>query len=252
MLQKIDHTYICKDSGEWVECAARILTHTCKQSIQQRGSFTLALSGGKTPIPLFQFLHHLPSYENVSDVSKRTGLDWAHTSIFWVDERCVPPDSPESNFGLALKYLLTGLSPQPRVFRMAGEKNPEEAAALYEKHLYTSIPTDESIPQIDCIILGMGKDGHVASLFPESPALQEKKHLIVATHASNGLKRITMTLPLINAARLCIVLVRGAEKHAILQQALNPHCEHTLPIHSVHSKHLIYIIDQAAYERNAG
>ncbi len=141
--------------------AAREFSELAENAIAACGRFTVALSGGSTPKRMFQQLAAMV-------------LDWRHIHLFWVDERCVPPDHPDSNYGMTAEVLLNNIKiPSENIHRIQGELPPEQAALVYEKELRDFF--EEKLPVFDLILLGLGSDGHTASLFPGSPALQEKK-----------------------------------------------------------------------------
>jgi len=194
-------------------------------SIQERGAFNLALAGGSTPGPVYELLAEVPD------------IDWMRTRVFWSDERCVPPDHTDSNYRMARETLLDRL-PQPPSFvaRMPGELPPEQAAGTYEETIREIVPTEESgIPLFDLILLGMGDDGHTASLFPGSEALNVTDLLVAADYVSKyGSYRLTFTYPLLNAGRHVLILVSGASKADTLKAVLmGPHRPNELPVQGV-------------------
>ena len=174
------------------------------EAIGERGRYLVALSGGETPCPLYERL------------AASGNLDWTAVDVFWADERCVPPEDPASNYGLAHRTLLAKVSILPEnVHRIQGELSPLAAADAYEVELRRILGTDG---RLDLILLGIGADGHTASLFPRHQALTEEKRWIVPVHApAEPPWRVTMTLPLINAARHVLFLVAGAQKAAAVR-----------------------------------
>jgi 6-phosphogluconolactonase len=194
-------------------------------SIAQRGVFNFALAGGSTPGPVYELL------------AADTDIDWSRCHIFWSDERCVPPDHAESNYRLAREMLLDRLPHAPSlVARMEGELPPEKAAAAYEKAIRETVPVEEAgIPRLDLILLGMGDDGHTASLFPGSKALQITDPLVAADYVSKfDAFRLTLTYPLLNAGHHVLILVSGASKAATLHTVLHgPHQPHNYPVQGV-------------------
>lgn len=229
------------------ERAAHLLAELCEQAIAERGIFTMAISGGDTPVPLFNLLAS-------PDWAER--LPWEKIALYWVDERCVAPDHPRSNYGVARRTLLSEV-PATRFYRMRGELNPEEAARAYEELLreHFSLAPGE-FPRFDCVLLGMGEDGHTASLFPNEPVLDETKHLVVDQYVrSIKTDRLSLTLPVINHARHCLFLVSGAEKHPMLTKVLNllEPPSHAFPAQLVRPPlgELVWIIDEAAATGNA-
>lgn len=168
--------------------------------------YFVALSGGSTPGALFG---HLARPETAREIR----WEWVH--FFWGDERCVPPDHPESNYGMARRMLFDHIPiPAENIHRIRGESGPAKEAVRYAREIMMRLPADATgRPVFDRIFLGMGEDGHTASLFPGSPALTESdKICTVAIHPVSGQKRITLTLPVINAAREVHFLVSGAAK----------------------------------------
>jgi 6-phosphogluconolactonase len=232
--------HVHKDPAAMAERAAHILAAACEEAVGERGVFKVALSGGQTPIPLFRLLvandwaDHLP---------------WSKITFFWVDERCVGPDHPESNYGLVRRELLSRVQ-ATHFFRMRGEEDPVQAAAHYEQILRKDFSlADNELPRFDFMLLGLGKDGHTGSIFPGSPALAEKKRLVIDQYvAEHRTDRLTLTLPVINNARCCMFLVTGEEKHHVLSQSLNLLTEPTLPAQMVRPSggDLIWIVDEAA------
>jgi 6-phosphogluconolactonase len=174
----------------------------------------VALSGGSTPKSLYALL--------VSE-RYRDRLDWSRVHLFWGDERCVPPDHPESNFRMVHEALLNKIRIAPQnIHRMAGEKEPGTAAADYENELrkfFGSVSVGS--PRFNLILLGLGEDGHTASLFPGSAALNEKKRWIATVYVER-LKayRLTLTFSVVNAAAQITFLISGASKRTIVKQLL--------------------------------
>jgi len=168
---------------------------------QKNGNFSLALSGGSTPKSWFDYLAENHSHD----------IPWDKLQLFWGDERCVPPDDPESNFGMTKKHLLSRINfPEDNFHRIPGELNPDEAAKMYEKELYKTLGKN---PVFDLVILGMGDDGHTASIFPHEINLWDSENLcVVGTHPITGQKRVSFTGKLINNASAVTFLVTGENK----------------------------------------
>jgi 6-phosphogluconolactonase len=182
--------------------------------LAKRESFTVALSGGSTPKLLYQTLAdpNQPFREQVA---------WSNIHLFWSDERHVPPDHPDSNYRMAHEALLTRVPVSlANVHRIPSENpNAAEAAAAYEQTLRQV--TQQALPRLDLILLGLGPDGHTASIFPASDVLHETKRLVAAPWVEKlNTYRITMTLPLMNNAASVVFLVSGAEKAEIVKQVL--------------------------------
>ena len=190
--------------------AARHIVTGAKAAIAARGQCTLALSGGTTPQETFTRLAEGPA----------DALDWRRLQVYFSDERCVPPDHPDSNYGAAKKRLLDRVDiPPANVHRIAGERDPPESAAQYETELSV-------VRRFDLILLGLGLDGHTASLFPEvlaSSVLEQKnrERKVLAVHvASRNSWRITMTPQLINDAREVLLLAYGQDKAGVVKDVL--------------------------------
>lgn len=232
--------HIHKDPAAMAERAAHHLVQCCEEAITERGVFNLALSGGVTPIPLFQLLSE-------PDWAER--LPWEKIAIYWGDELCVEPDDPMSNYNIARRELLSHV-PVTCYYRMKGEDNPVEAALAYEnllKEHFTLAPGE--FPRFDCILLGLGVDGHTASLFPNEPAMYEKERLVIDQFVhSRGIDRLTLTLPVLNNARCCLFMVTGKEKHEVLSRTLNLLDKPELPAQFIRPKggELIWIVDESA------
>ncbi len=199
--------------------AAALVVEVARVSVQTRGRFTFVLSGGSSPRMLYERLAEPPFSERMS---------WSRTYLFWGDERCVPPDHPHSNFGVARQALLSKVPiPAVNVYPMPGAVAPPEAAAVqYEERLrlFFQAGRDFQFPVFDLLLLGLGQDGHTASLFPGDPALEEERRwtrAVRATSASPPVPRITLTLPVINRARTVLFLVSGAGKKKVLDAILS-------------------------------
>ena len=220
--------------------AASLVASTAGEAIARSGRFTVALSGGKTP----QALHaHLLSQS----------LDWPRTIVLFGDERCVPPEHPESNYRMARETLLDRLATPPReILRMEGERPPAEAAARYGEAMRQVFP-ETPFPRIDLVILGMGADGHTASLFPGTAALLERERWVAENHVPQlGAWRLTLTLPVLQSAAAILFLITGKDKATVLGEAFGgaPHpapypCELVRPRDGV----LTVLADRAAASR---
>lgn len=196
------------------QAAAELFVRAANEAVSARGAFSVMLSGGSTPRALHTRL--------VSDEFK-SRVDWPRVHIFWGDERCVPPDHPDSNYRMARETLLDHLTiPASNVQRIRGEAEPTVAADEYERALRAFV--GNALPQIDSIFLGMGDDGHTASLFPHSPAIHETARWVVSVAHTTPppplVARVTVTPVVINAARRVAFLVTGASKAERLRQVL--------------------------------
>ncbi len=249
------HINILKDKAELVHEAHKLVTQIARESIAERGIFHVALSGGSTPQPL---------YESLADDN---GIDWEAWRIFFSDERCVPPDDEGSNYRMVKEALLDRLDDanshgQPgSVARMQSELDPQEAAADYEEAVRMLVgqiapepsPGDgirDDTPRFDLILLGLGDDGHTASLFPGTQALHERERLVVANWIPKfEANRLTFTYRLLNAAHNVIFLVSGRDKNAALKRVLeDPRDVERFPSQGVDpaSGHLTWLVDRAA------
>jgi 6-phosphogluconolactonase len=223
--------------------AADEVIHAATEAIAKRGRFTIALSGGSTPRNLYTLIA----------ANASTSLPWDKVFFFWGDERHVPPTDPESNYRMAEETLLSKVPvPAGNIFRVPAENPDASAAAVsYEETLrkFFAVAQGE-FPRFDVILLGMGPDGHTASLFPETEALQEKSRLVEANWVEKlHTHRITLTLPVLNAARSVEFLVGGTDKATVLREVL----EGNAPGEKYPSKlvrptdgSLIWFIDRAA------
>ena len=191
--------------------AAEEFVRAAAKSVQERGAFSVALAGGSTPLGMYELLAGEPY---------RSQVEWERVLFFWGDERCVPPDDPESNCGAAVAALVSELGlPEANVHRMRGEVDPHEAANAYEHEIRQVIGGQP--PRFDLILLGMGDDGHTASLFPGTDALGETGRMVVANHVPKlDAWRLTFTSTLINAAHQVLFLVTGDGKAEALREVL--------------------------------
>ena len=198
-------------SDELDRAAADLIAERSTKAINERGRFSVALSGGATPRGLYRLL---------ASSAYRDRIDWKAVHVFWVDERCVPPDHRDSNFRLVHDLLLSRAPvPQGNIHRIRGEDLPETAAQAYDEELRTFFRA--TVPAFDLVLLGMGADGHTASLFPSHPAVKESSRFVVpVTDGPGGYRRITMTLPVLDHASMVLFLVTGQEKADAVAQVL--------------------------------
>ncbi len=192
--------------------AASIFVSASRNSIATKRRFAVAISGGSTPRRLYALLG--------SDAYRRE-VDWQGVHFFWADERCVPKDDEASNFRMAFDALLSKIGlPQKNIHRIKGEEAPEKAARDYEEEIRSFFGGSER-PGFDLIILGMGEDGHTASLFPGSKSLEEAVRLAIPVYLEESRKnRITLTLPVLNNADEILFLVAGPSKAVVLPEVL--------------------------------
>jgi 6-phosphogluconolactonase len=208
---------VLPSAGQVQRAAAEIFADAAVEAVRARGRFTVALAGGSTPRGAYELLAREPL---------RGRIPWSNVHVFWGDERHVPPDHPDSNYRMAREALLAHVPlPEGNVHRIPAENSGASvAAAAYEQTLLGVFATSAGkAPRFDLILLGMGPDGHTASLFPGGRALKERERLAVAEHVECvGGWRITLTLPVLNAAAQVVFLVTGAEKAAALATVLGP------------------------------
>ena len=239
---------IYRDDAALVRAEADRVVTLVRAAILAHGRCALALSGGATPRPLYELLA-TPEYASA--------IDWMRVHVFWCDERCVPPDHPESNFRMTREALLDRVPiPWGHVHRIAGEDPPEVAARAYEDTLRAYFGAPEGPPErsFDLVLLGMGDDGHTASLFPGTPAVTEDRSWVVANHVMEPREmwRITLTPVVLNAAAVVTFLVAGAGKAERLHEVLEgPSPSPPLPVQRIHPTHgaLTWMIDAAAARR---
>jgi 6-phosphogluconolactonase len=198
------HVEVLPDLSALIERALALVVAKIGAAIAAEGRCTLALSGGSTPKPLYAAL-------------AQQDLPWDKLYIFWGDERYVPVDHPDSNAGMAKAVWLDQVPiPPAQIFIVPTQlEDPEVAAATYEQSLKSAFP--QAVPRLDLILLGMGDDGHTASLFPHTPALQVRDRLI-AVGQKDDQPRITFTVPMINQGKTVMFITAGANKQAALQQ----------------------------------
>lgn len=199
---------------ELFAAAAEEVVRLANQAVTERGRFTIALSGGSTPKSLY----------NLLATNARTTLPWDRMHFFWSDERHVPPSDPESNYHMADEAMLSKVPVPPgNVYRVPAE-NPDAAAAAaaYEATMRKVFQLQPGqFPEFDLILLGLGPDGHTASLFPGTAGLREKSRLVIANWVEKlKTHRLTFTLPVINAARYVTFLVSGTDKATVLHAVL--------------------------------
>ena len=206
---------LCRDLVELSRKTAERFIQLARELVEASGRMTVAFSGGSTPKHLYSLLAS-PDYKN--------RIPWNNVEVFWGDERCVPPDHSESNFRMAQEALLSRIQiPPGNIHRMRGEGQPQAAAAEYEKELQKFFGFNYGgLPRFDLILLGIGEDGHTASLFPGSDALNETEHLVVAPFVEKlNSYRLTLSLPVLNNAAHVWFLVAGSSKAGAVKQAFS-------------------------------
>jgi 6-phosphogluconolactonase len=225
--------------------SARLFAAKVERAVATRGIARVALSGGSTPQATFKLLAD-PAGPFAATVP------WDKVQLFWVDERCVGPDHPESNYGVARELLLSKVAiPEANVFRMEGELDPEEAASRYESTLRNVMKLEGAeSPAFDLVTLGMGPDGHTASLFPHTEGLNELGRLVIANHVpQKDVWRISLTWPVINQAAEVAFEVEGPSKTDVLAEVLvGPRDPERLPSQLIRPANgkLLFLLDEAA------
>lgn len=241
---KVEYS-VMPDASALAVRAAEQFTQAAEKAVAERGRARIAISGGSTPKATFALL---------ADAGNpwRTRMPWDKLEIFWVDERCVPPDHPDSNYRMTREALLDHVPLKPeQVHRMEGELEPMAGAARYESLLRNSFRLEGAeSPRFDLIQLGMGPDGHTASLFPHTEALSEMAHLATANHVVNkDAWRITLTWPVINNGSSVFFLIGGADKAGVVHEVFTgPNDPERLPSQLIwpSSGILTVILDKAA------
>ena len=237
------HIHIAPDPDTLSSLAAEQIVTTAQAAITDHANFYIALAGGRTPQRL---------YEMLAQAAFADRIDWRRTHVFFSDERCVPPDHDDSNYKPAAKTLLSRVPiPTGQIYRMRGElADAHQAAREYAELLRERLPsTPQGVPVLDLILLGLGQDGHIASLFPGTPILQERAKFTAAVHEEKlDSRRISLTLPVIEAARHVLMLVAGEAKADIVRDMLDtPNGSARFPIHMIKpSAEIEWYIDAAA------
>jgi 6-phosphogluconolactonase len=205
--------YINKDTRETVEKMAESISDILNRVAKEKGIIHIALSGGSTPAQLFTRLaaHYLDR------------VPWTKVRFYWVDERCVPKTHFDSNYRMTMNYLLEDLLVSPdHIFRIRGEEPPEKEAMRYHNLLKENLEQVKNTPRFDLVLLGMGDDGHTASIFPDSMQLLEHEYFVsTAVHPQSGQKRITLTGRVLNNAARVMYLVTGKSKAPKVKEILH-------------------------------
>lgn len=231
---------ILASAGEVSRAAAEEFAKLARQAIAAHGEFTVALAGGSTPRAAYQFLATAP------------GVAWEKVHIFFGDERCVPPEHPDSNYGMALEALLSRVTvPAANVHRMKGEVEPAAAAEQYAGELRRHFRlSNGDLPRFDLIMLGMGDDGHTASLFPGSAALTETSRLVAANWVEKFQQyRLTLTFPVVNNAAEVMFLIAGAAKAKVVGEIFGKNGPpDRYPVQKIHptAGRTLWLLDRAA------
>ncbi|HWB65191.1 MAG TPA: 6-phosphogluconolactonase [Chitinophagales bacterium] len=229
---------VYEDLQSLARACAQMVLEASQQAVKAGRKFTIALSGGNTPATLFKTLAAEPY---------STQMPWASTCVFWGDERCVPLYDENNNAHNAIELLLSRVNiPPENIFRIPVNLPPAKAAEQYENELKAFFETNP--PQFDVILLGLGNDGHTASLFPASAALKEKNRLVLANYLHGpNVFRITLTYPVINAAHKIVFMVSGKTKSTILKSVLQDN-KKQYPAQVIQPEHgkLIWMVDKDA------
>lgn len=205
--------HIYETPEDTARAVAELILAAAKEKNKQSLPFNIALSGGSTPKLLFTLLS-----EEYAD-----SIPWHFVRLFWVDERCVPPTHPESNFGMTYESLLKYVPiHDSNIFRILGEADPQKESKRYQAILETQLPLKNGIPRFDLVLLGMGDDGHTASIFPDNMDLLHSDSIVaVAAHPVTGQQRITLTGNVINQAEKVVFLVTGSSKSSVLNKIIH-------------------------------
>jgi 6-phosphogluconolactonase len=247
MAKKIHVEYrVFQQQDALARAAAEHFVQGIQTAVAARGVARIAISGGGSPKPVFALLAD-------ATAPYRAAIPWDRLWIFWVDERCVPPNHPDSNYRMTREFLLDKVPlPAAQVMRIEGELDPEEAAARYESAIRGHFRLEGAqVPTFDVLHLGMGNDGHTASLFPHTEALHEMGRIAIANHVPQQKEswRVTLTWPVINAARDVFFLIDGPAKAdplgRVLRGAYDPEM---LPSQLIHPQNgrLLFLLDGAA------
>lgn len=233
--------HVVQGPAELSATAVQEFAACAERAIGQHGRFCVALSGGNTPRSVYSLLGE----------SHRTSLAWAKIHIFFGDERHVPPDHPESNYRMVQESLLTKIRiPKENIHRIRAELPAQQAADEYEQELRDFFRVGKGEwPRFDLILLGIGDEGHTASLFPDSAALSEESRLVVANWIEKFKTwRITFTFPILNHAAEVIFLVSGSSKAGILRDVFDPSKRNSYPAQAVQlvNGKLLWLADEAA------
>ena len=246
MARPVKVTYLVwPTAAEMALASARLFAEKVEQAVATRGIARVAISGGSTPQATFKLLAD-PAGPFAASVP------WGKVQLFWVDERCVGPDDPESNYGVAKRLLLSKVPiPAENVFRMEGELDPEVAASRYESTLRNVMKMEGAeSPAFDLLTLGMGPDGHTASLFPNTDGLNEMGRLVIANHVpQKDVWWISLTWMVINHAAEVAFEVEGPGKTDVLAEVLTgPRDPERLPSQLIRpaSGKLLFLLDEAA------
>lgn len=232
---------VFKDLEALSRAAAELFAERAAQAITERGRFLVCLNGGNTPARLFQLL----------GTDFREKIDWQNVCVFWGDERCVPPREAGSNYGQAWEAFLSRIPiPEANLFRIKGDLEPGEASTDYALTLSRFASPPFAFPRFDLVYLGMGEDGHTASLFPGSPLdVTEPVLPVTAQYQNRPAQRVTLTPLVFNQARLVAFMVTGENKAAVLAEALSDRYDPArLPVQRISPQNgeALWLVDEEA------
>lgn len=232
---------VFKDAEELSRAAAELFVEQAARSIAERDRFLVTLNGGTAPTRLFQLLAN----------ESRDRVSWDKVHIFWGDERCVPPHDPGSSYGQARVLLLNHVPvPEKNVHRMKGELGPVEASEDYSRTLKGFVSPPQDLPRFDLVYLGMGEDGHTASLFPNSPVHVSGPTMpVIAHYQDRPAERVTLTPVVLNGARMVVFMATGEKKANPLAEVLSDRYNPALyPAQRIRPTdgRLIWLVDEAA------
>ena len=224
---------IAGNTQETIDFAVENWIHSAERAILERGRFAVALSGGSTPKAIYEHLE------------KRAKLDWSKIWLFWSDERAVPPDHPESNYRMAMESFKNLPIPPSQIFRMVGETDIEKNALDYEEKIKRLLGKN----LFDLVMLGIGEDGHTASLFPNTAGIKINNRLVISNYISEKkCLRMTLTFPCINQSFHSTIYALGASKHLIVPQVLQAPIDSPFPASRIGTAEhkALWILDKAA------
>ncbi|MBE7413897.1 MAG: 6-phosphogluconolactonase [Deltaproteobacteria bacterium] len=230
---------IHRGEKELARGAAALFHDAGRAAIRERGLFTAVLSGGRTPRALYELL----------GAEYRDKADWGRVHLFWGDERCVPPDSDESNFKAANDGLISRIAiPSENIHRIKGELPPKEAALAYEDEIRSFFRLGPGkLPPFDLVLLGLGADGHTLSVFPGTNALGEKERLVTENYVSLlGSWRVTLTIGALRESRKAMFLASGWDKAAALRDVLRGKAPVAGPARMVEAREVVWLVDREA------
>ena len=235
------HIHILEDPTTLAQAVAQRWCDLARAAQAERGVFTVALAGGSTPRLL---------YETLAAPPWRERMDWSRCEIFFGDERSVPPDHPDSNYRMARESLLDHVPiPPERIHRMHGERRPLEQAAEDYAACLAALPRDgEGLPCLDLVLLGLGPDGHIASLFPDTAILEEDQRWVAPVYVDKlATWRLSLTYPVLDHARQVVLLVAGEGKRQIVRAVLGGDGADSYPVQRLRPRgELHWYLDAAA------